>query len=112
MTQQILLTVIPQAIMAVVTAVVAYYAGRANKKAEAKDQEARNANEANRALKDGLCALLRVQLIEYHDRYTAEGKIPHYVLENYEKMYTAYAELGGNGVVTAMRERVQKLPQY
>ena len=57
----------------------------------------------------GTMMLLRVQLIEYHDRYTALGHIPSYAYENFVEMYEAYHDLGGNGMVTHMYEEIKKL---
>lgn len=57
----------------------------------------------------GTMLLLRVQLIEYHDRYTEEGSIPSYAYENFTEMYEAYHELGGNGMVTHMKDEIEKL---
>lgn len=57
----------------------------------------------------GTMLLLRVQLIEYHDRYMEEGHIPSYALENFIEMYEAYHELGGNGMVTEMYKEVLEL---
>ena len=52
----------------------------------------------------GTMLLLRVQLIEYHDKYTILGSIPSYAYENFCEMYEAYHELGGNGMITKMKE--------
>ena len=41
----------------------------------------------------GTMLLLRVQLIEYHDRYMAKGDIPSYAYENFMEMYDAYHEI-------------------
>ena len=57
----------------------------------------------------GTMLLLRVQLIEYHDRYVALGHIPSYALENFIEMYDAYHELGGNGMVTEMYKEILEL---
>lgn len=57
----------------------------------------------------GTMLLLRVQLIEYHNRYMKLGKIPAYAYENFSEMYKAYHELGGNGMVTHMLHDIQKL---
>ena len=46
----------------------------------------------------GTMLLLRVQLIEYHDKYMKLGSIPSYAYENFMEMYEAYHELGGNGM--------------
>ncbi len=57
----------------------------------------------------GTMLLLRVQLIEYHDKYIAQGDIPSYAYENFMEMYQAYHELGGNGMITKMYEEIQEL---
>lgn len=57
----------------------------------------------------GTMLLLKVQLIEYHDKYCADGHIPSYAYDNFIEMYKAYHELGGNGMVTKMKEEVEKL---
>lgn len=57
----------------------------------------------------GTMLLLRVKLIEYHDKYMALGKIPSYAYENFVDMYESYHELGGNGMVTHMYEDIKKL---
>lgn len=57
----------------------------------------------------GTMLLLRVQLIEYHDKYIALGEIPSYAYENFLEMYSAYHALGGNGMVTKMKEEIDEL---
>lgn len=57
----------------------------------------------------GTMLLLRVQLIEYHDKYTILGSIPSYAYENFCEMYEAYHELGGNGMITKMKEEIEEL---
>lgn len=57
----------------------------------------------------GLMLLLRVQLIEYHDKYMKLGEIPSYVYDNFCEMYEAYHALGGNGMITKMFEEVKEL---
>ena len=57
----------------------------------------------------GTMLLLRVQLIEYHDKYTALGEIPSYAYQNFNEMYEAYHALGGNGMVTKMHEEIEEL---
>ena len=52
----------------------------------------------------GTMLLLRVQLIEYHDKYMRLGEIPSYAYENFNEMYDAYHKLGGNGMVTKMKQ--------
>lgn len=57
----------------------------------------------------GTMLLLRVQLIEYHDKYVEEGEIPSYAYDNFVEMYEAYHTLGGNGMVTKMYNEIQAL---
>lgn len=57
----------------------------------------------------GTMLLLRVQLIEYHDKYMKQGSIPSYAYENFMEMYSAYHALGGNGMITKMHEEIHEL---
>ena len=58
----------------------------------------------------GTMLLLRVQLIEYHEKWMERGYITKHGLENFVEMYDAYHALGGNGMVTKLLEEVKKLP--
>lgn len=69
----------------------------------AEEKEDRNANSA------GTMLLLRVQLIEYHDKYMKLGTIPSYAYENFCEMYKAYHRLGGNGMITKMMHEIEEL---
>lgn len=71
--------------------------------ASEKQKKDRDANSK------GTMLLLRVQLIEYHDKYTILGSIPSYAYENFCEMYEAYHELGGNGMITKMKEEIDEL---
>lgn len=57
----------------------------------------------------GTMLLLRVQMIEYHDKYMKLKYIPSYAYENFVEMYEAYHQLGGNGMITKMYEEIQEL---
>lgn len=57
----------------------------------------------------GTMLLLRVQLIEYHAKYTKAGDIPSYAYQNFCEMYDAYHELGENGMVTKMKREIDEL---
>ena len=73
-----------------------------NERIEA-EQKQREANS------HGTMLLLRVQLIEYHDKYMRLGEIPSYAYENFNEMYDAYHKLGGNGMVTKMKQEIEEL---
>lgn len=69
-------------------------------------QQQKKARDANGK---GTMLLLRVQLIEYHDKYMEIGEIPSYAYDNFVEMYDAYHSLGGNGMVTKMYTEIQEL---
>lgn len=58
----------------------------------------------------GTMLLLRVQLIEYHEKWTQRGYITKHGIQNFIEMYDAYHSLGGNGMVTHLLEEVKELP--
>ena len=58
----------------------------------------------------GTMLLLRVQLIDYHDKWTDRGYVTRHGLENFLEMYGAYHALGGNGMVTHMLDEIRHLP--
>ena len=68
-----------------------------------KQKKVRDANSK------GTMLLLRVQLIEYHDKYMMLGDIPSYAYENFMEMYDAYHALGGNGMITKMMHEIEEL---
>ena len=57
----------------------------------------------------GTMLLLKVQLIEYHDKYMELGDIPSYAYQNFLEMYDAYHALGGNGMITKMKSEIEEL---
>ena len=57
----------------------------------------------------GTMLLLRVQLIEYHDKYMRLASIPSYAYDNFCEMYNAYHKLGGNGMITKMMHEIEEL---
>lgn len=70
-------------------------------KQQKKDRDANN---------HGTMLLLRVQLIEYHEKWMGRGYVTKHGLENFLEMYDAYHALGGNGMVTQLKKDVEELP--
>lgn len=96
--EQILLQTYTVALPIILTALTGYIVWILKRQKKDRDANSR-----------GTMLLLRVQIIEYHDKYVREGKIPSYAYENFDEMYQAYHELGGNGMITKMYEEVQEL---
>lgn len=67
-------------------------------------------NQKDEAFKSGLLALLRVALIEAHEKYMTKGHISTHGYQNWVLMYKAYTGLGGNGMIVAMNEDIEDLP--
>lgn len=78
---------------------------RENRDLRKKDRQ--EESDKQKALSDGVLSLLRIQLIEYHDKYMTRETIPVYIFENWDDMYRSYAGLGGNGTIKHMNEDVQ-----
>lgn len=68
-----------------------------------------NQKKARDANSEGTKCLLRVKLIEYHDKYVEQGNIPSYALTNWIDMYNAYKGLGGNGMIEGMDKEIRNL---
>lgn len=62
------------------------------------------------AMKKGLQALLRSQLISDYNHYMHKGCAPVYARENFENVYMQYHRLGANGVMDDLREKFLSLP--
>lgn len=77
--------------------------------ARARDERIAEEYKKRDANSEGTMLLLRVQLIENHDKYMALGSIPSYAYENFCEMYEAYHNLGGNGMVTKMKQEIEEL---
>ncbi len=63
-----------------------------------------------RLIKNGLQCLLRVKIIETHDKYIEKGYCPIPIKESLVKLYKAYHALKGNDVATALYNEVMELP--
>ena len=61
-------------------------------------------------IEDGLQCLLRAEIIRAHDKYTSRGYCPIYAKESLTRAYTAYHNLGGNDIATALYNECVSLP--
>lgn len=75
------------AIASLVVAVLAFALQQKIKQInELKAEKEKLENEKESAVMNGVLALLRVKLIEYHKRYTDEGEISTYGFENWRRV--------------------------
>ena len=62
------------------------------------------------ALQNGMRALLRRQIIEDCRRVIAAGSVDPETRDTILDMYGSYADLGGNGTVTHIKDEMMALP--
>lgn len=62
------------------------------------------------ALKLGIQALLRSQMIAEYNKYNEKGYAPVYARENFENCWKQYHSLGVNGVMDDLHEKFLDLP--
>ena len=63
-----------------------------------------------RAVKKGVQALLRAQMIEMYNKWYERGYAPIYIRDNFENCWSQYHALGANGVMDDIHEKFLKLP--
>lgn len=62
------------------------------------------------ALKLGMQALLRAEMIKDYNKWSEKGYAPIYVRENYINVYNQYHSLGANGCMDDMKDKFLQLP--
>ena len=62
------------------------------------------------ALKNGIQALLRAELIKSWEKWSERGYAPIYARENFENCWVQYHALGANGVMDNIHEKFLQLP--
>lgn len=66
--------------------------------------------EEDKAIKDGLLAILHDHLYQACNCYLSKGCIDSDSLKNVEYLYNAYHALGGNGTGTVLYQKICNLP--
>lgn len=66
--------------------------------------------DKNKAVREGLQALLRQQIIDICLKYEERKEAPAWAKQAETSAYKAYEKLGGNDVAHAMHERFMQLP--
>ena len=62
------------------------------------------------AVRDGLCCLLRAEIIRQHEKWEEKGYCPIYAKEALRRAYKAYHALKGNDVATVLYNKTLDLP--
>lgn len=74
-------------------------------------QKKRKMTQDEQNIEDGVQCLLRAEIIRAHDKYTARKYCPIYAKESLRRAYTAYHNLGGNDIATALYNECISLPE-
>ena len=64
----------------------------------------------NDALKKGIQALLRAQMISDYNKWSAKGYAPIYARQNFQNVWDNYHNLGANGVMDDIKNKFMALP--
>lgn len=76
-----------------------------------KNKEKEKAIEIKqKALEEGVQALLRNELVRRYREYEVKGELSILDKENIEEMFKQYEKLGGNGTVKQLMEELMHLP--
>ena len=67
-------------------------------------------SKKEKALAQGIQALLRAQMISDYNKWSEKGYAPIYAKENFENCWKQYEALGCNGVIAHIHEEFLKLP--
>lgn len=66
--------------------------------------------EDNKAIKKGIQAMLRAQMISEWNKWSEKGFAPIYARQNFENCWEQYHTLGANGVMDDIHVRFFQLP--
>lgn len=91
---------------AILSGVIAYMQGIYRR---VKRENAERKDEAC-ALKNGIQALLRAELIKSWEKWSERGYAPIYARENFENCWLQYHALGANGVMDDIHSKFLQLP--
>lgn len=70
----------------------------------------RKQSDETKAIKSGVQALLRNQMIDSYNKWVEKGYAPIYAKQNFENMWIQYHKLGVNGVMDGIHDTFMHLP--
>jgi len=88
-----------EALFGLITTLMGYFIRKLNKKVTEMS-----------AIKMGVQALLRDRIIETYNHYMEKGFCPIYARESLLEMAKQYYNLGGNGIVPTLIDKIKELP--
>ena len=92
-----------ETIFTAILALIGWSYRKLNKKHKEQDKK-------NKAIENGVQALLRNELIKNYREYKVKGEITLLDKENMEHMFKEYFNLGGNGMMTDVHREFLEIP--
>ena len=107
---QILLSAIVSAMVTIILGII--IKRPLEKRADAAVKFAEEERTKQKALMAGVQAMLRDRLLQGYRFYEEKGFADYDERSNMENMYTAYHNLGKNGVMDDMHKKFKELPEH
>ena len=81
-----------------------------NKARKGHEDAQAKAEEHEKALSEGVQALLRESIVSSYNKHAEKGFCPIYAKESAKRCYKAYSKLGGNDVAHELYDKILKMP--
>lgn len=94
----------------VVTVAVALVLRRISAKLDAAEQARAQSEAMTAAMSACVQAMARMQLVDQHDRYAAQGWMPDTARITVHALHEGYAGMGANGVIDGYMDELRALP--
>lgn len=88
----------------IILATATYQISKARGEKQEKDKQ-------EKALSEGVVALLRESIVESYNKYLERGFCPIFAKESVKRAYKAYSALGGNDVATELYHKILAMPE-
>ena len=82
-----------------------------NKARKSHEDERQKEADREKALEDGVQALLRESIVNSYNKYSSKGYAPIYAKEAVRRSFDAYTKLGGNDVAHGLYDKIIKMPE-
>lgn len=106
----LLYEILPEITMVILGGVCGFFRHQIHLLKKKNKEQQRAAIEESQTLRSAVRAIVRVELIREHNKRVKDGFCPSYAYESYVDLYAQYKALGGNGMVTRLKEEVDALP--
>lgn len=82
-----------------------------NKARQEREAERHREEEHEKAISDGVQALLRESIVSSYNKHSERGYCPIYAKESIKKAYKSYEALGGNDVAHELYQKLIKMAE-